>query len=334
MKKLLRTSATKAVTGPNAREVYIDAILSDLSESYMQEATNFVAMRAVPSKSVVMQSGRYGKFNRESYWRSEAQVRQEGTTVPLKTLEISRDLYQCEQYAIGVPITDEARQNAESWLDLVNNGTRGVTEDLQIKREQLFLGTILPAANVPWTNSITLSNGNWDDAASDPIADVLNAKLDVMKKTGFKPNRMIIGIETWTALLTNPDILARVTGGATNMNPADVNMDLVARVFELESVYVAGGVHNKANEGATADFDFINAKGVLVYYAPMMVGLNTVSAVTAFNWSLFEGSGPAGAAIRNYYDQRTMTEFVEGFMAFDYKITGADLGTYHAGPVS
>ena len=336
MKVPLRTSAQKAATGPTSREVYIDAILSDLSENYIQNEMNFIAMDAVPGHSVVMQSGRYGKFDRDDFWRTEAQPRQEGTTVPLKKLTISRDTYFCEQQAIGYPITDEARQNSESWLDLMTAGTRLVSNDLMIRREKDLLAIALPGSGntSTWSTNITPTN-LWDSGTSaDPISDVRSACYQVLELTGFMPNRMIVGADTWRVLLDNEDLLARMNGGTTPQNPAMVNMERAAQLFELESIYVTKGVENTANDGADASYSFINDKGVLVYYAPMAVGLDTVSAITAFNWSLFEGAGRAGAAIRNYYDMRTMTEYVEGFMAYDYKVTGKDLGAYFAAPIS
>ena len=325
---------------PNSADVYIDAVLTDISIDFAQDNDNFVGFNLVPRRSVAKQSGRYGVFARDDRWRADADTmrqvqRQEGTPVPMFGYKLSRDTYFCEQKALGTPITVEQVQNEENWVESLTTATQFVTEKLMVIREKEILDTIMPAAGNtnPWSTTITV-NTKWDAAGSSPLTDVQNAKLAIKKSTGKMPNKAIIGIEAAYALLQNQEFINRISGGATIDNPALIEPSQIASFFGLEAIGIAGASENTAKPGADPVYAFAgNSNGFLLMHAPNTVGLRTPSAVTTFNWELFEGAGNEGIAIRQYVNEQNMSTEVQGFMAYDYKITSSDLGAYAAAAI-
>lgn len=103
------------------------------------------------------------------------------------------------------------------------------------------------AASVVFTTSgydsgLRVTNNSVDFAATGIINTIQLAKRAVAKAYGFEPDTLVLGFTKYLNLLANADILARVTGGATNANPADVNLDLIAQILGVRRIKVGKAV--------------------------------------------------------------------------------------------
>ncbi len=81
-----------------------------------------------------------------------------------------------------------------------------------------------------------------DFAASGIIGNIQTVKRAVARYSGFEPDTFIVGYDMYLKLWSNADILARITGGANNTNPAIVNNQLLAAIFGVQQFVVTPGV--------------------------------------------------------------------------------------------
>lgn len=323
------------VTNPVAGDVHVNTPLTNFSQKYLQNAAAFVALTAMPNAPVTKQSDLYYEFDRDDFYRDEAEERADGTETQGSGFNLSTQPYFAKVYGFHKDVTDRQRANADTQVALDESATQFVMHKLMIKRErafaQRFFGTGV------WGTDLTGVAGapaggqfqKWSVATSDPIADIRLGARTIQQGTGYRPNRLLLGRESWDTLMDNDAILARITGGANTTLPAMVMRQLLSQLFEVEQIHVFDGVFTSTLEGVAPQVrSFIGGDNALLYYAPTTVSLNEPTAGVQFSWTGYTGATPNGQRIKRFRMENLSSDRIEGEMAFDYKVTGAQLGYF------
>lgn len=322
------------VMNPTAGDVHVNTPLTNFSQMYMQREDAFVAMDAWPNLPSQMQSDLYYEFDRADFYRDEAEERADGTESAGAGFRLATNPFFTRVYAFHKDVTDRQRVNQDVPVRLDQSATRFVTQKLLIRRERIMV-TNLFSANL-WFNGGTAADPgqdvNWSAASSDPIVDIRSAIRGVHQRTGYRPNKMLIGRQGYDTLLDNDAILARITGGATTAMPAMVMRQMLAALFELDAIYVMDSVVNttQKDNSSTLNSDeantFIGGDQALVYYAPDGVGLEEPTAGLQFSWTGLLGNTGNGMRIKRFRIEKLESDRIEGQMAFDFKLTAGILG--------
>jgi len=168
----------------------------------------------------------------------------------------------------------------------------------------------------------------WDIAAtSTPIQDIRDG-IFAVSLSGLEANRITFGKRAWNTFLSNDQVLDRVSGGSTNAQPALVNRQLVAQLFELERVDVISSVFNSATPGDAEVLAPIGDDDVLIYHAPLGTSEDSPTAGMQFSWAGLTGSTDSGIRIRTYTNTERETDYVEALTAYDFKVTASELGFF------
>lgn len=322
------------VTNPVAGDVHVNTPLTNFSQKYLQNLAAFVALVAMPNAPVAKQSDLYYEFDRDDFYRDEAEERADGTETQGSGFNLSTQPYFAKVYGFHKDVSDRQRANADAPVQLDESATQFVMHKLMIKRERLFatrfFGTGIWGTDLTGVAGAPIAGQfrQWDNASSDPITDIRTGARTIQQSTGYRPNRLLLGRQAWDALMDNDAILARITGGSTTQVPALVMRTLLAQLFEVEQIHVFDGVVNTALEGAAAARSFIGGDNALLYYAPTSVSLNEPTAGVQFSWTGYTGATPNGQRIKRYRMENLGADRIEGEMAFDYKVTGAQLGYF------
>lgn len=321
-------------TNPQAGDVHVNRPLTNFAQKYLQDNEAFVATRALPNLPVAKQSDLYYEFDRADFFRDEAEERADGDESAGGSFNLSTNPYFARVYAFHKDVTDRQRANQDPGVSLDNSATQYVTLKCMIRRERLFQTNIF-AASI-WFNGGTSAsagqNVNWLPAGTDPINDVRTAITGVHAITGYRPNKMVIGRTAWDTLIDNDEILARITGGATMSQPAKVQRQLIAQLFELDEIHVMDSVYNSAVKGATESTGFIGGDNALLYYAPDTVGLEEPTAAVQFSWTGLVGATENGIRIKRFRVEAKEADRVEAQMSFDYRVTAGALGHFFLSP--
>jgi hypothetical protein len=317
------------VTNPTAGDVHVNVPLTNFSQKYLLKAEQFVSLRAFPENPVAKQSDLYYEFDRDDWLRDEAAERADGTESAGGSFSLSTSPYFAKVYAFHKDITDRQRANQDAPVRLDQSASQFVMQKLMIQRERLFATTFM--ATSIWTTDVVGGAGftKWSGASSDPIADVRTGKRVVQGLTGYRPNKMIIGREAYDTLLENDAILARITGGANNALPAMVMKQLLTQLLELEEIFIMDAIYTSSVKGASSTTRaFIGGDNALLYYAPSGVALEEPTAAMQFSWTGYLGATNAGMRTKRFRVETLESDRIEGQMAYDYKVTGADLGYF------
>lgn len=318
---------------PTMQNAHIDRALTNISVSYLQDASAFIADKVFPIVPVKRQSDVFYQYNKGDFMRDEAQVRGAATESAGGDYGVeAQEPYYCRKHAFHKDVTPEERANYDEPLDADKDATDFVTQKMLIRREMQWASKYFKAglwgteitgvADTPSTNQTI----KWSAATSNPIKDVTEAGVKMAGETGYKPNTLVLSPYAFNALKNHDDILDRIKYTQKGI----VTADLLATLFEVENVYIAWSVVNSAAKGADAAVDFIMGKHALLCYSNPRPALRKPSAGYTFAWTGLEGAGAYGNRIvRLPMDLLGLgTERIEGEMAFDQKVICKDLGVF------
>ncbi len=322
---------------PTPGDVHVNTPLTNISIAFLQNASDFVATRVFPNIPVSKQSDRYYVYNRGDFNRDEMKERAPGTESEGSGYTLDNTpTYFAPRYSFHKDIPDEVRSNADAALNPDREATAFVSHKALIKREKLFVAKYFGPGlwTYDWDGVASGPTGNqvlqWNDAASNPIKNVRDAKRAIRENTGFEANKLVIGRAVYDALMDNPGIIDRIkySGGVGPNTPAKASLTLLASLFEVDEVLVMNAIENTAVEGRAAAHSFIGGKRALLTYATPTPGLMTPTAGYTFSWTGLMGAGGEGNRIRQFRIERQGIDRVEIDMCFDQKLVSADLGFF------
>lgn len=319
---------------PNVNTVHVDQILTNLSVRYMQDASVFVATKVFPVVPVDKKSDLFYKFNKGDWFRDEAQRRGPATESAGSGYGTTTDRYSCDVYAMHKDIDSQTRANADSVFNLDREAAEFVTQRLLLRQEKLwvstFFGTGVWGTDIAGVASPAGANQfvKWSDYVnSDPIGDVDTAKELMLQTTGYEPNTMLMSYSVYRKIRNHPDIIERLkyTNAVTGRF---VTEQMLAAMFDIDNVYIARAVENVANEGATPDMEFVWPDSVLLTYTPATAGILTPASGYTFVWRDVSAGLGANIGISRFYMPEIKADRIEGEIALDQKLVGADLGYF------
>lgn len=325
---------------PTPTDAHVDAILTNISIAYMQEAANFVAPQIFPTLGVAKQSDKYFKYYKDDWFREEAQLRAPNTESAGSGYELTTDNYSCDVFAVHKDIGAQLAANADEVIDLEADAARWVARQLLMKLESLFVRDFFTTslwtgaasgadqtgvAGTPTTNQFK----QWSDVNSTPIEDVGGWIDEMQEKTGYKPNTLVVGPKVATALRNHPDIIDRIKFTQRGV----ATLDLVAEVIGIDRIVEARATRNTAKEGGTDAYSFYFGRNALLCYSAPTPSRLEASAGYVFAWQGYTGTGGVegigtGARVTRLDMPWIKAQRIEGELAVDMKVVAADLGIF------
>lgn len=330
------------VTSPG--DVHINAALGNVSLAYMQSASNFIADKVFPVVPVSKQSDLIWNFDPAQFNKNLMRKRAPGTEAPIVGMVQSTLPYYAHIWALGHDIADPTRANADSVFSLDKQATELLTNSALINKEMSFADSYLKTG--VWGTDLTGVAGapaagqfqQWNDPASTPIEDIRTAKRSVLARTGFEPNKLVLGKKTYDVLVDHPDIVDRVKYGQTPNGAALVNMQALAALFEVEEVLVSKAIVNSATlaalPGTDATTDFVFADSALLVYTPRVASTMMPAAGLTFSWTGYAGANGYGGRMFKFRMDAIRSDRIEIEIAYDQRLVGASLGVFFATAVA
>ena len=323
---------------PTVRDVHVNAPLTNISVAYIQSASAFIADKVFPIVPVDKQSDIYWVYTKNDWFRDEAKLRAAGTESAGGGYNVdSTNTYYCYPYAYHKDIPDQVRQNADSGIDVDRDATQLITQRLLVRRERIWAANYFTTSK--WGKDYTgvaagavagTSFIQWSDyASSDPIGDIEAGRMYILGLTGFKPNTLVLGAETFSKLKNHPDVVDRYK----YTNSDVITAQMLAKLFEVDRLLVGEAIYATNEEGGTAAYSFINGKGALLVYSTPSPSLLTPSGGYTFAWRGMSGLGTA-AKISTFRMENLKSDRVEGEYAFDCKLIASDMGVFFATAVA
>jgi len=323
---------------PTASDVHVNAPLTNVSTAYIQSAMNFVAAQVFPVVPVAKQSDRYFAYSKADFMRDEARIRAPGTESAGGGYGLDNTPnYYADVWALHKDVDDQVRANSDAAINPDRDATEYLTQQMLIRRDRAWAASyfttgiwgldLTGVAAAPGANQFLQFN----DALSKPCSVIRGQVSRITLATGFKPNKLVLGLDVYTALCDNPDVLDRIK----YVQRGIISPDLLAPLFDVDQVVVARATYNSAIEGAAASMGaIVGSKAALLVYANPTPSLMTPSGGYTFAWTGLLGSGAAGSRIKRFRMEHLESDRIEAEMAFAMKLISSDVGTYFTAAVA
>ena len=313
---------------PTSTAVHVDAILTNISTAYMQQAKNFIATRVFPIVPVSKQSDKFFTYTKNDWFRDEAQRRADATESAGGGYNLSTDSYQADVYAFHKDIGDQTRANADAPINVDREAVEFVTSRLLLKMETQFVANYFTTS--VWGTDVTPTNLWSNYATSDPISDIETGKRAILSVTGYEPNTLVLGYDVFTSLKNHPDLVDRIKYTSSQI----ITEELLASLFDVPRVMVAKAVKATNNEGAAGAYAFTHGKHALLTYSAPSAGLLQPSGGYIMSWTGVSGGLGATVGTSRMRMEQYKADRVEAEIAFDMKVIGTDLGYFFNGAVA
>lgn len=329
VREISKAAGASAVEGT----LHVDRYLTNFSVMFSQDSNMFIAQRAASVIPVNFQTDQYVIYDRGYFWRDEATERPLGGRPSQASYKISSGTYSAREYGLEHVIDDRLRSNTDDPIRLDENATALLTQKNLIKQDRIwatrFFQTGLWTTDVEGVASTPGANQflQFDDASSDPIGVIDQYKDTMHELTGFMPNALVMGADVKRTLRSHPDIADRIK----YVQHGIADDQILASLFDLESVMTARSIYNSAAEGASDSFNYIvDKKAMLLLYVDPNAALDSPTAIANFAWTgLIPGATNAiGGVIETGREDRAHSDYFQGRMAWDLKLVSADLGIF------
>ena len=322
------------------KDVHYDSVLTNFSVAHWQDTSVFVGTRFFNVIPVNKASDKYdfypqGYFNRVT--SSQRSEEGKANTIGYKKTQKG---YSCGDDALRLFISDRKRANTPSQQNLDMEATMVTTDSVLLTMEQRFVDNFLTAGKwaKDYVGGSLPSSGSkkWSDPTSDPLSDILKSRPDFVKRSGGRqPSKGLMTLDVLMTLLTHPNVLNRVDGGATTKDAAQITVQQLASLMMVDRIEIMQSIHNTAAEGIE-DADgmpvvnntfFAEGKFLLAHVAPS-AGLYSPTAAATFVHNDYIPLGAEnGPAVRRYRAEAGVKgEYVEAEMSIDQKLVSPDLG--------
>jgi len=313
---------------------FLSIPLRSFSVAQMQSSTSFVARRILTKIPVTQQSAPYYVYPTGDWMRVEVQPLGRGSESAGGGWHLSDDNYNAKVYSIHKDndSQDYANANAAGILNLDQDATAYVTEQLQMFEDIRFRDTFMPDAGGVWTVEFTGTSAvpgageflQWNDPDSTPVDDIGNEIIALAKRNlGRRPNVLLLNPDTYQALRRNQqiiDLYSFATGGL-------VTDQQLAAALGVERIEVLWSMTNNAKEGLTDDVDLIFSDNALLAYFSPTGGPKTNTAGGLFTWTEMDGGSAIGTRIDRIPAPLIHSIRIEGMAAWDMKVINAAAAT-------
>lgn len=170
-------------------------------------------------------------------------------------------------------------------IDPQQRSTTLLTQLIATDRENRVAQLVFALGTYPAANRTTLSGtSQWSDTAnSNPVSALMNA-LDIPV---VRPNVLVLGQQTWTALRQHPKVTAAAfpSGGNALGGGTILQREALASLLEIEEVIVGPAWSNTAKPGQTPTLARLWGKhAALIYRAQQVETTNDVTFGFTAQW--------------------------------------------------
>lgn len=291
-------------------------VRSDLAE-FMEfdlesERKGYIATKVLPVVEVALQADNPGRVPLEELLFNADTSRNSGSGYNRGTFKFERFVYATKENGWEEPVDarDEKRYRELLQVDRIANArAQGVVARNQEKRvaDLVFNATTWTGASL--TTGVT---NEWDDEVNcTPITDVEAAVKKVYENSGLWANALVINRQVFRNLRNSEQIIERIasSGAGSPTKAADITVEMLKAVFDLEHIIVAGASKNSANEGqAATPAQIWSGEYAMVCRVSNSADMRDPCIGRTFHWS--EDGSVIGGTIEEYEEIQSRSRII------------------------
>jgi len=299
---------------PLSGQIHRDKTLENISVAYRSE--RLIADLLAPRVDVKHETDLYFVYAKNSLSLPET-LRANGAVANQADWDVSTASYSLAEHALKHLVTDRDRSNADPAIKLDIDATEYLTEKILLRKEVDLANLVTTDGN--WANETSLTSTlAWsaNTTLSNPITFIDTATSVIALNSGKLPNTVVINDPTFRAAKEHTSIVDRVKYTSAD----SVTEAMLAKLFNVPRILVAGGIRNTAGEGLADSMGWIWTDMAFVAYIEPNPGLKKPSALYQFTKSEFGNP----YKVKKWREEERNGDFVEVGTMYQHKVVASD----------
>ncbi len=232
---------------PQASGLYQSPLLSQIAVDYKNRS--YVADQVLTPVSVPKMLGQYLLWDQSVTFKRQKTEMAQNATANMLDVSASKQTFSLKTKAIQALIDELERDQApEAQIEMMK--TIKCQNAILLEREIEVAAQLCSASVITQTEDLGGSDC-WSHADGTPISDVMAAS-DTLP---IRPNTLVLGRDSWSALRTNAQILAALNWGG--VSPGTATTAQVAGLLDIDRIIIGDAFVDTAAEGIAADKELI-----------------------------------------------------------------------------
>jgi hypothetical protein len=294
----------------------------------------FVGYRVLPVLEVQRSAGTFGRIPLEQLLKKADVKRHSRSGYPRGDWEFEQESFATLEYGFEEPVDDRDSALYADFFD-AEMVSASIARDQVLRAAEARIAALV-FNTTTWTGaSLTTAvaaGKEWGTTATTaanatPIDDVEAAVVKVYDGTGMWPNSLIINRKVFRRLRNCDQIIDRIAsqGAGSPTKPSDITAQMLAAVFDLDQVLVAGGSNNSANEGQTATPAQIwDSEYAMVARLATTNNIKEPCVGRSFHWG--QDGSTIGCTMESYEDQKLRGRVIRARHDVDEMVIEAAFG--------
>lgn len=213
----------------------------------------FVGQKLLPVFETEVQAANCGKIPLKELLKNRETARSPGGGYNRGRGKFSPWSFATEEHGFEEVVDDRQSRMYKNYLDAELVATQRARDVVLRNQEKRYAALLHDTATFTGDKTLAITH-EWDDATNAvPIDDVDYGKKQVWEATGLWPDTLQINRWQFMKLRNCASIIDRLKyQGFHDVIPERVTTAMLAQVFDLRQVLVAGSAKNTANEGQDA----------------------------------------------------------------------------------
>jgi len=289
----------------------------DIAESFTEfdleaNMSGFIATQVFPVVDVQKQAGVFGKIPIEQLLQARDTARAPGSGYSRGNFKFDDSSYATKEHGAEEPVDDREAEMYSDYFDAEVISALRARSAVMLSAEQRIADTVFNATTWAGASLTTAITHEWDDATNAvPITDVEAAVQKVWAVSGLWANALVINRHVFRNLRNCDQVIDRINsaGAGSPSKASDVTTAMLAAVFDLPYIIVAGGAKNAAKEGQSASVSNVwSSEYAMVCRVATTRDFREPCIGRTFHWSA-DGSS-IGGTVESYRDESVRSDVI------------------------
>jgi hypothetical protein len=236
----------------------------DLAASFEEfnlaaDRAGFIGLRALPVLEVAQAAGNFGRIPIAALLQTPDTTRAPGGGYNRGRFAFTPDSFATVEHGWEEPVDDGEAAILRLYFDAEQHAAQRAMDFVlraQEIRAAALLFNVTTWTGPTLTTAVTVDWTAAHHATATPVADVMAAKLRVWQNCGMWPNTVILNRALFNHLRQADEVKDYIAarGAGAPIRASEVTAQMMASVFDVDEVLIAGCAYNSANEGQAVTF--------------------------------------------------------------------------------
>jgi hypothetical protein len=299
----------------------------DIAESFTefdleQNINGFIWDQLMPTFDVGRASGNFGRIPIEQLLQNRDTERAPGSGYARGKWKFEPDSFATREHGAEEPVDDNEAAMYADYFDAEVVSALRARSAVLMNAERRVISKVLSISN---TDTAAVK---WDlPATAKPIDDIEAAVLAIYDASGLWPDTLCMSRKTFRLLRNVEQILDRIasSGAGSPTKATDVTASMLAQVFDIPKIVIAGSTENTANMGQPGVFGQIwDESKVFIGRTASSNDFREPCIGRTFHWN-GDGSQIAGT-VESYRDETVRADIIRVRHQVDEKLLYEEAG--------